>query len=307
MDGLTLEPAWKSLESCPACLRPSRTIVGSLGIKHYVFGSSRVKLPRSGVALARCDGCGLVYKLVVPAAGFLKTITALEQSALWLPTYDFAAEIDAIDAHYPSLACDLLDVGAAGGEFLRAAAAGQGRRSALDIVRFDRLTVSGDGEFIRGFIDDPVLDWSGKPYDVVTAFDVFEHVYAPPRAMANLHALAKPGGIVIIETGNTDSVAARELDRWYYLAYFEHHVAWNARAITALAERFAFDVLSIETKRHKLFERAVFAPKAALKYHCFRLSPKIYHAIQYWGGYDGSTPIRPNAKDHMRIVLRRRP
>jgi len=307
MDALTLAPEWQFPESCPACNQPSRNNVGSLGVHNYVFGSRRIMLPKGGVPLARCDSCGLVHKLAVPTPEFLKKVTTLEQSALWLPGYDFAPELAVIQGYHGDLAYDLLDVGAAGGEFLRAAPHGRGRRSALDIVRFDRLTVADGGEFIRGLIDDPGLRWSGQPYDVVTAFDILEHVYAPPAAMANLRALTRPGGIVIIETGDTDAISAADLQQWYYLAYFEHHVAWNARAITALADRFAFDVLSIERKRHKLIEKESFDPKALLKYHCFRLSPKLYHALQYWGGFDGSTPSKPNAKDHMRIVLRRRP
>jgi hypothetical protein len=145
------------------------------------------------------------------------------------------------------------------------------------------------------------LNWSGRPYDVVTAFDVLEHIYAPSVAMANLRALTKSGGIVIIETGDTDSVTPDELRRWYYLAYFEHHIAWNARAIAAIADRFAFDVLSVEQKRHKLVEKESGELKALIKYHGFKLSPRIYHALQY------STPSKPNAKDHLRIVLRRQP
>src|SRR5262249_49912121 len=152
---------------------------------------------------------------------FLGTATTLEQSMLWQPGYDFASELAAIEAHQQGPAYDLLDVGAAGGEFLRAAGQNRGRRSALDIVRFERLTVSDGGEFIAGLIDDPDLVWRGQPYDVVTVFDVLEHAYAPAAAMANLRALTKPGGIVVIETGDTDSVGLTELRQWYYLAYFE--------------------------------------------------------------------------------------
>lgn len=141
---------------------------------------------------------------------------------------------------------------------------------------------------------------------MVTAFDVLEHVYAPSAALANLRALTRPGGIVVIETGDTDAIAADELTVWYYLSLFEHHIAWNARAIAAIADRFAFDVLSIEQKRHKLVEKESFEPKALIKYNLFRLSPRVYHTLQQWGGFNGTTPMTPNAKDHFRVILRRR-
>jgi hypothetical protein len=308
MDAVVLTPEWQLLENCPSCQQSTGDMVGKLSTRNYIFGSRRITMPTSGVTLARCSTCGLVYKSVVPTPEFLKTITLLEQAGLWQqPNYDPASEFAAIQAYHPSPAYDLLDVGAAGGELLRAASCDKGRRSALDIVPFDRLTVSDGGEFICGFIDRSELNWSGRPYDVVTAFDVLEHIYAPSVAMANLSALTKCGGIVIIETGDTDSVAPDELKQWYYLAYFEHHIAWNARAITAIADRFGFDVLSIEQKRHKLLEKESFELKALIKYHGFKLSPRIYHALQHWGGFDGTTPSQPNAKDHIRVILRRRP
>lgn len=307
MDAVLHSADWQYVENCPACDQSNGNILGKLAIHNYIFGSRCITLPPGGVALTCCNTCGLVRKSTVPTPDFLKKITMMEQAALWhQPHYDFASEFASIDAYHRGPMCDLLDVGAAGGEFLRAAPYCKGRRSALDIVRFDRLTLSDEGEFICGLIDDPDLNWSGRPYDVVTAFDVLEHVYTPSAALANLRALTKPGGIVIIETGDTDSIAADKLTVWHYLSLFEHHIAWNSRAIEAIADRFAFDVLSIEQKRHKLVEKESFEPKAFIKYNLFRLSPKVYHRLQHWGGFNGTTPMKPNAKDHFRVILRRR-
>ncbi len=306
MDALTFVPEWYFQETCPSCRDNAKVRLGRLSIDNYVFGTRRIVPPAGGIPLARCAACGLTYKLAIPTPPFLRRLTALEQSELWLPGYDFAAELAVVHAHCGGAAYDLLDVGAAGGEFLRAAA-GEGRRSALDIVRFDRLTLSAGGEFIAGSIDDPELHWSGEPYDVVTAFDILEHVYSPSAAMENLRTLTRPGGIIIIETGDTDAASANPLQYWYYLAYFEHHIAWNAQAIAAIAHRFELDLVSIERKRHKLAAKEIFDPEALAKYHCFRLSPRIYRTLQRWGRFDGSTPSLPNATDHMRVVLRRRP
>ena len=98
-----------------------------------VTGSRRIAVPNTGVSLARCESCGLAYKAVVPTPSFLRTITTLEQSSLWQPKYDFAAELAAIKAHHETESYDLPDIGAAGSEFHRAARSGTGRRSALDV------------------------------------------------------------------------------------------------------------------------------------------------------------------------------
>jgi SAM-dependent methyltransferase len=241
----------------------------------------------------------------VPTPEFLKSATAAAGPELWHSSYDFGPELSTIAAHCRNPEYDLLDIGAAGGELLAAASHCGGRRSALDIIAVDRLKVSENGEMIHGFIDDADLRWSGRPYDVVTALDVFEHLYDPPRAMANIQSLTTPGGIVVIETGNPRCVCPGEIATWYYLAMFEHHIAWSERSIAAIAARFAFEVVSIETKPHKLAANRSISFGRRTMYHLYRLSPPLYHGLQWLGGCRGVAPIEPNAEDHMRVVLRR--
>jgi len=40
------------------------------------------------------------------------------------------------------------------------------------------------GEYISGFVDSEDLLLSGEPYDVVTMFDVLEHLYSPELALS---------------------------------------------------------------------------------------------------------------------------
>src|SRR3546814_17912205 len=72
----------------------------------------------------------------------------------------------------------VLDIGASNGD-LRAQLGGTADLlSALDVVEYPRCReiVDGRGEYIIGQLDAGVV-WSGAPYDVVTAFDVFEHFF----------------------------------------------------------------------------------------------------------------------------------
>ncbi|MCR5876928.1 class I SAM-dependent methyltransferase [Phenylobacterium sp. J367] len=208
---------WIELRACPACQEPASAKIGKLRAKYYSFGGSRRPMPRGGVALHRCVTCGLVFKAVVPAPQELTDATSDAEGSLWGGNYDYADEIACLEA-LDLVGADILDVGAAGGEWLAALPAG-GRRSALDIVRFNRLDTAGGGEFIEGFLDSSELMWSGRPYDVITAFDIFEHLYDPSAALGNCRSMLKPSGWLVIETGDADAMRRRPGD-WPYLNLF---------------------------------------------------------------------------------------
>jgi SAM-dependent methyltransferase len=273
-----------------------------LDISHYVFGSVQIAMPVGGVNVACCGDCGLLYKTVVPSPCFLQSVVDKEGPGLWQYDYDYASERRLIESHSPA-PFDLLDVGAGDGGLLTAAGRREGRRSALDIARFPTLRISEEGEFIGGFLDTERLDWSGTPYDVVTAFDVFEHLYDPHRAIRNLAGFTKEGGVVVIETGDADSVAAGAIPHWYYLALFEHHIAWTAKSLAALAEGAAFELIQVEKKPHKLAPVPTGRPR--LKWISYAAAPAVYHALQRVGGFRGVAPPKPGSADHLRVLLRK--
>ena len=62
----------------------------------------------------------------------------------------------------------------------------------------------------------PAVDVGPDPFDVVTFFNVFEHLASPRDAELRLRAIVAPGGIVAIETWDWSSLAARLLGlRWH--------------------------------------------------------------------------------------------
>ncbi|NJR76205.1 MAG: class I SAM-dependent methyltransferase [Scytonema sp. CRU_2_7] len=67
-------------------------------------------------------------------------------------------------------------------------------------------------------IDAPKLAWSSKQYDVVTMFDILEHLYNPRNVFQNLVSLVKEKGYVLIETGDTDNYWPQRygIENWWY-------------------------------------------------------------------------------------------
>lgn len=296
---VTTQPSdWLRVAACPACDTAPTHEGARLTRRDYLFSGKAIAVPQD-LRLVTCE-CGLVYKTLMAAPRLMERLTREANADLWTSSYDFVPETALLRQH-AAAGYSVLDIGAAGGGFLNAVAGDAGRRSALDIVRFDRLELSADGEFITAFLDDPNLVWGGEPYDVVSCFDVFEHFYDPNVAMANLRKLVAPDGIVVLETG--DCGAIDRVDRWYYTSLLEHHIFWDVRSLEAVAGKFGFTVLSAKRKRHKTAPgRTTLAQK--IKRAAYAAAPSLYHWVQGIAGFDGAVPQVPGQRDHMQVILR---
>jgi SAM-dependent methyltransferase len=111
----------------------------------------------------------------------------------------------------------VLDVGAAYGFFVAAA-----RAEGFDAIGLDPVPPCGAfaarelGVEIRtGRIESAAL--APGSFDVITLFDVIEHLAAPAAALRRIRTLLAPGGMVVIETGDLGGLLARTVgSRWYY-------------------------------------------------------------------------------------------
>jgi SAM-dependent methyltransferase len=124
----------------------------------------------------------------------------------------------------------LLDVGAAYGLFVEAAAhAGFdaiGLEPAPACADFARREL--DVEVRTGRIEDAELP--AEAFDVVTMFDVIEHLADPAAAVRRVRTLLRPGGLLIVETGDRDAALARLMGSGWYFYDPPQHVTFFSRA-----------------------------------------------------------------------------
>jgi len=301
---------WLTVERCPACeSAPDKTM--HLPDRDYAFGDERIPFPKGGVDLSTCADCGLLFKTTLPAPVSLSRVFERQAGKKWMEPYDFHDESSEMQRLTNGCPADVLDVGSGSGAFLAALARWStgGRRSALDVVQHPGCAEQVSGEFIHGLIDSPLLRWSAQPYDIVTLFDVLEHLYSPQAAFENLRRLVRDGGLVLIETGNADSFWPRRYGahHWWYVRLFEHHVFWNRESLERIAAQFGFRLLTWRQLRHKA--RTVLPlPKVAnqiFQMGLYRTAPGLYPRIAPLLGKYWTQPWSPFARDHFRVVLRK--
>lgn len=302
---------WTELARCPACASGRRRLRGEIPERHYMFGGERISLPGGAISVYECARCGLIFKSPLPGDALLAGVFARHAADKWIVAHDYGPELRRLRNLTRGGDFDLLDVGAAGGAWLQACArlrAG-GRRSALDAVRYPGIEQQVTGEFVHGGIDDPDLEWSREPYDVVTAFDVLEHLHRPGVAFANLREMVRPGGWLWLETGCADSYWPSHfgVEQWWYVRLIEHHVFWSRRSLGSIAEAHGFALANCEIARHKSWRDAGVRKIGSelLKSGLYRAAGRRYAALAGHFGREGNQPWFPFTRDHLRACFRR--
>lgn len=210
-----------------------------------------------GYDLVTCAGCGLAYIANPPSAEELTRIYSADASyhaSLKDEGSKAWADMDAIARQHMAFletvvrSGTLLDVGCSTGLFLdRARQAGfavKGIEFSADSAAFAQsrfgLTVE------RGSIHDSG-DAAGS-YDVLTMFDVIEHVPDPLADMAAALRLIKPGGWFVLSTPNIDGLfprasypLAKTLDYWPHPEPPYHLYQFSVRTLRAILAKAGFE------------------------------------------------------------------
>lgn len=152
-----------------------------------------------------------------------------------------------------------------------------------------------------------------RRFDFVTAVDVIEHFSNPGDLIGSLLAKVKPGGFLIITSGDAESVLWRLAGaRWWY-CYYPEHLAFISEswvrgwlrtsaqpASVAWLRRFRYLKLSLARFARLALQAAIYylAPRAYL----WSIS-RLKRALSRDGGVE--PPGVGLSKDHLMLVLRK--
>jgi 2-polyprenyl-3-methyl-5-hydroxy-6-metoxy-1,4-benzoquinol methylase len=144
---------------------------------------------------------------------------------------------------------NLLDIGCAQGFFLFGAAkAGyttKGIEIAQDAAAYARKEFGLDIE-IKPFEE---LRFAENHFDVVTLWQVLEHVPYPLMMLKEVHRILKPGGVLVVSTPNIEAMPAKMLrKRWWDIKRL-HINQFTTRTLTDILQNTGFKNISSASYR----------------------------------------------------------
>lgn len=121
-----------------------------------------------------------------------------------------------IISHYVSLG-KLLDIGCATGDFLEVARDFGYSVEGLELSRWSSEIVKSKGIKIHKQLLMSLSRRFPSKYDIITMWGVIEHFQSPLKEMLYINRLLKPGGILVVWTGDVNGIMSRILGRrWWY-------------------------------------------------------------------------------------------
>ena len=134
----------------------------------------------------------------------------------------------------------ILDVGCGHGWMLSALNK-KWKKFGIDVSKFSSINASKYGNI---FIGD-IKNYKEKRFDVVTALHVIEHLNKPEELIKKISKILKKG-ILILETPDFDSAAARRYGKNFRLLFDKTHVSlFSQDSLIRLVRNYGFDLIDI--------------------------------------------------------------
>ncbi len=205
----------------------------------------------------------------------------------------------------------LLDIGCHRGDFLKLVRSVGFRTSGIDYSdsAYANHKTFIDMNFYKDFIED--VRFPTSAFDVITAWDVFEHFYDVKIALKKVHNALKPGGYLFLETGNASSFPAklarlRSVNYWGYASGLTHLNFFDISSIKYVLDNMGFGVVAVKKVYHKGIGNLNMIQflRQLLTGSLFYISPKAYRYIaNLMDKSDGG--ISFPWKDHIFVIARK--
>ncbi len=166
---------------------------------------------KSGCDVVRCKGCGLTFVWPQPTPEELEAHYSApryhaEVDAAERRRY-FATRLRQIEELVPRRG-RVLDVGCAQGFFLEVACAEGWDAAGLDLDRKAVEAAQARGLDVRHGELTPAT-FAPESFDVVTLFDLIEHVREPRELLAAARGVLRPGGLLVVATPDISGLVPR--------------------------------------------------------------------------------------------------
>lgn len=272
-------------------------------------------LKKDGLSLAKCSTCGLVYLNPRPKAMDLKQLYDKRFRKIeGGPAHsfdDFLKDPKGFSRNYRisrlryikkyARGPRLLDVGCAYGIFLYVASQSGYKVSGVEMSSYSAETARK--KFNVDVYNGSLAGAAFKPsiFDVVTLWDVLEHLMDPLAELREVHRLLKPGGLIAIQLPNLRGLDVAILkEKWGWLQLPYHLYFFTPSTLKQMVEKSGFEVVGLRTyhvdlwdimlrkffKRYDKGRRSAIVRRyddkkrtGALSFHIFKLLKNFFYIL----------------------------
>jgi SAM-dependent methyltransferase len=235
-------------------------VVSAAQCQGCLCNSTKLYTIKNSYPIHRCSNCELLFVYPQPSK---EELGKLYSAAYFSRGNKYAAALD--PQHDPNWLNDqykvelikrwcssgtLLDVGCALGGFLAVAKEYGFEVEGIEIAEYaveqarTRLHIKVTNSDIYS------ADLAPESYDVITMWDVIEHLTDPNLALEKIIRALRPKGYVAFSTGDVSSAWARLTGkRWQLLTPPQHLYFFSQRSISGLLKRHSFSVKEIHYQR----------------------------------------------------------
>lgn len=201
----------------------------------------------SHAQIVECNYCHLVYANPRWSTEELVTAYTAVEDEMYVREREgreltFEKHLAALEEYTgPAEGRSLLDVGAYIGVFVDIARAHGWQAEGIEPSAWAVENAKVRGTPVCQGTQEHLIE-AGRRFDVITMWDVIEHVTDPANELSMAYELLSPGGWLAVHTMNIDSLAARALGRRWPWLMDMHLYYFSQRTLASLLEQCGFEV-----------------------------------------------------------------
>jgi len=243
----------KKALSCPLCSKDE--------IQKLLEAPDRFHLRSERYSLMRCRYCNCVWTIEPPSSSEMwQHYTEDYHKAIMSAGEGSAADrwkdqVQRISSEKRS--GSILDLGCSSGGFLSTMPKDRWKLFGIEMEEStaERARTSTGAEvFVGDIVDAP---FAAGSFDVITCFDVLEHIYDPQRFLRKVHEWLKPGGIYYAMLPNIDSWESHLFGTyWFGLELPRHLFHFSPHSLRYVLKALNFEEVSLTTPPISYIERS---------------------------------------------------